>query len=73
MLVAIILFSAVIAINRIVIKHGDEVFSTKTSNGKIYRKQILRQFAYIILSMLGYVLIALIIFYVTGKDFNIYY
>jgi hypothetical protein len=72
-IVAIILFSGVIAINRIVIRHGDEVFSIKDANGKIYRKQILRHFAYIILSMVGYVLIALIIFFVSGKDFKIYY
>jgi hypothetical protein len=72
-ILAIILFSGVIAINRIVIRHGDEVFSNKTENGKLYRKKIFKQFAYIIVSMVVYVLIALVIFYVSGKNFTIYY
>jgi hypothetical protein len=42
-ILAIILFSVVIAINRIVIRHGDEVFSNKTENGKLYRKKIFKQ------------------------------
>lgn len=71
--VAIILFSGIIRINRIVFKHGHEVFSTKTENGKAYRKQILIQFVYIVLSFLGYFLIALIIHYMSGDKFNIYY
>ena len=71
--VAIILFSSVIKINKIVLKHGNEVFSTKTENGKVYRKQILMQFIYIVLSLLGYFLIALLVFYITGKEFKIYY
>ncbi len=72
-IVAIILFSSIIKINGIVFKHSSEVFSTKTENGKIYRKQILMQFIYIVLSLLGYLLIALLVFYITGKEFKIYY
>jgi uncharacterized membrane protein YbhN (UPF0104 family) len=71
--VAIILLSSVIKINKIVFKHRNEVFSTKTENGKVYRKQILMQFIYIVLSLLGYFLIALLVFYLTGKEFKIYY
>jgi hypothetical protein len=71
--VAIILFSCIIKINKIIFKHGNEVFSTKTENGKKYRKQVLLQFFFIVLSMVGYFLIAFIIFHLEGKEFKIYY
>lgn len=71
--VAIILFSSIIKINRIVFKQGAEVFSTKAENGKIYRKEILMQLLYIVLSFLGYFLIAFFLFYMSGDEFKIYY
>jgi hypothetical protein len=72
-IVAIFLFSNVIEINRIVFKHRSEVFSTKSENGKMYRKRILIRFMYLILALIGYFFIAVILFYITGEEFTIKY
>ncbi len=75
--VAIICFSSVVAINKIIFKHGNEVFAFKNKTGKIYRRKILWHFIYALLTIVGFLLIALLVTYmnakINGKAFKVHY
>ncbi len=71
--VLIICFSNVIAINKIVFKHANEVFSFKSEAGKVYRRQVFLHFVYAISSIVGYFIIALLVAYINGNGFKVHY